>query len=349
MHETQIRADLERIFPDLTDGEWQWLMAKNYVADCLEDIALSVPDAINKLADEIRMLPSRSGDPANAPRMLEAARAPVRDRRAATSRTEALSVLIAQDAAQEPDVQAFRHDVLQDRLLELEDVEAWIKEQSEKQGPPSFWLSSPLAIPEGTRIHRDGAVLTFDPPLVIARLDRRQSQSTSPLKREMLEYGVPGKDWTLVVLVRSGGVLDSLRCLSEDCARSYGWQLAQATLFILTGKVPLVHAIWTETSLRSPLSATSRITLKVDPMVTPQEVADEYRRLRREMIPGRARPLSEKHAQLALFTAQRPDGEPWAARMGSWNDRNPQWHYGQVSNFTRDARRAQQQLLQPRL
>jgi hypothetical protein len=347
MQEAQLRALLIEAIPDLTDAEWSWLKGRRRVADCLEDIKRGASNAVNDLIEEVSGLPSRAGQPTDAPRMVEE-RGPARarERRAARSRMEALSALLAREAAQEPEVLAFRQKVLKGQLIDYTEVEQWIRKQGETDGPASSWLSD-LVIPEGTRTDFDGPALTFDPPLVIERLDPRQGD-TFGIKSETLAYGTPGKAWTQRVVVHSRGVLDHLRRLSGDLARRYGWQDAQGTIFVLTGKMPLIPTIRTTRSFRGPLSGTSRIVLDIDPTVTAQEVAEAYRQVRREMIRGRARPLSEKHAQLARFSAERPDGEPWAGRMAAWNDENPEWRYGHVSNFTRDVRRAERQLLQPR-
>jgi hypothetical protein len=347
MQEAQLRALLNQAIPNLTDAEWSWLKDRRRVADCLEDIERGASNAVNDLIEEVRGLPSRAGQPTDAPSMVEK-RTPARarERRAARSRMEALSALLAREAAQEPEVLAFREDVLKGQLIDHAQIEQWITEQGEKDGTASSWLSE-LLIPEGTRTDFDGPAITFDPPLVIERLDPRQGD-TFGVKSETLAYGAPGKAWTQRVLVHSGGVLDHLRHLGEDLERRYNWQPAQATVFVLTGKMPLIPTIRTTRSFRGPLSGTSRIVLDIDPTVTAQEVAEQYRQVRREMIRGRARPLSEKHSQLAFFSAGRPDGEPWVGRMAVWNDEHPEWRYEQVSNFTRDARRAERQLLQPR-
>jgi hypothetical protein len=346
MHDNEIRALLTQVLPDLTEAEWAWLVKKRYVDDCREDLSRDVPDALNRLADEIRGLPGRDSPP-DAPSMVDPSPRPLeRERRATRARVDALSVLLAKEAEQEPAVQAFRRLYLAEGFLPPEAVQSWIEAQSAADGPPSRWLAAPPPIPEGTRIDWDGIVMTLDPPLTLPRLDPRAG-ATAGTQRAYLTYGVPESAWERVVLVRNGGVLDQLRRLSEDLARQYDWQPPQATLFVLTGRVPLVPALRVRTGWHFPLTATVRITLAVHPSVTPQEVAEAYRKVRREMIPGRARPLTEKHARLAAFTARRPEGETWADRMAAWNREYPRWRYKQSSNFSRDALRAQRRLLQP--
>ena len=347
MHNGDVRAELQRVIPDLTDAEWAWAEKKNYVADCIEDLENGVVDAISRLAQEVRMLPSRAGDLPTAPRMVGEALTRGRDKRASGSRMDALSVLLAQRAARETGVEGFRRDVLDSKLLEPGDVHPWIKELAAKDGAPSKWLSAPPAIPEGTHTKwEEGFVLTFSPPLAIRSLDPRKGENAG-LSRRTLAFGVPGSQWEQVVLVRNGGILDRLRRLSEDLASRYQWQAAQATLFILTGSAPLLQTIRVDAPYRWPLTSMTRITLEVDPTVTPQEVADAYRRARKAVIPGKARPISDKHARLALFAAKQPDGASWAQQLATWNAVNPNWSYRHLGTFKRDARVAQERLLQP--
>jgi len=52
---------------------------------------------------------------------------------------------------------------------------------------------------------------------------------------KLLAYGVPEDPWQRLVKITVGGALDRLRHVSEYLAKRYGWENAQATLFILTG------------------------------------------------------------------------------------------------------------------
>lgn len=100
------------------------------------------------------------------------------------------------------------------------------------------------------------------------------------------------------------------------------------------------------------LRAISRITLIIDPAVTPAKVAEQYRLIRRGMLSQRHRSMSAKHLRLAAFVAGRPDEESWEDRMLAWNEAYPRseypgYEYKHRWNFSRDANQARQRLLHP--
>ena len=92
------------------------------------------------------------------------------------------------------------------------------------------------------------------------------------------------------------------------------------------------------------------MTLVVDPFVPPQEVLATYSRLRQRLLPGRYRPLSDKHLKLALFAAEhKKKGVTWGAVMALWNEEHPKEPYTQETVFARDCTVARRRLLAPRL
>jgi hypothetical protein len=113
--------------------------------------------------------------------------------------------------------------------------------------------------------------------------------------------------------------------------------------------VPQIPPAWLMPDYRLPYQVTSRITLEIDPAVSPSEVAEFYRQARKEVITGRHRTLSEKHLQLAQFITSRPEDELWTERLTAWNDAYPQWSYDAalIKNFMRDCSRARERLLHP--
>ena len=90
----------------------------------------------------------------------------------------------------------------------------------------------------------------------------------------------------------------------------------------------------------------------IDLRVPPREVLDEYQRLRREMLSGRHRSLSDMRLRLAAFVAECPQSDSWEEKMRGWNETYPGskfdgYSYTHRSNFSRDALKARQHLLQP--
>ena len=291
-------------------------------ADAEELIEVMVERARDALAFAVAQgLASAAAPREPAPPFLPARRG-IGDRQAALSR------VLAAYAAREGEVARFRREVLGGRLLARGEVEEWVDRQAERDGPPTRWLVAPL------------------PPDV-------QPQAGEPLtlalqacrvQVETLRYVVPDDPWVRARPVAAEGVLGRLERLSRRLADRYGWHPAQATVFVLTGAVPLVDAVrvaWR----RGAVPALDRIVLDLDPVLTPAEVAVRYRQARAQAL-GKAlvRPQSEKHLALAVFAVEHPDGT-LRERMAAWNRAHPQWRYSHATNFGRDLRAAVRRLL----
>lgn len=254
------------------------------------------------------------------------------------ARLEILSDILSQRAAEEPEVIAFRTRTLGGNLLAWENVDAWIKEQAKRDGPHTDYLS--VAVPEGYQLRGDktGIILT-EPPLTVSKdaagwgIDVRQ-----------LEFTVPDKPWKRRIPTKLWGVLDVLRTLSERLAKKYGWEPSQATVFVLTG-IPVALSRGKVTLSRHfPYEMTSRLTMELDPRISPKEVLSLYRRYRKELLGGRYQPMDRKHLELARFYEGRGKG-PWRADMAEWNSTQvPEWHYSDWRNFRRDCVHAWERL-----
>jgi hypothetical protein len=152
------------------------------------------------------------------------------------------------------------------------------------------------------------------------------------------------------VVVVAGGILDRLRYTASQLEAFYGWDQAQATTFVPTGVTPLAHAIRAKVSISSPLLVRSTITMTISQSSTPSEVADYYRRVRRESF-GRIRRLSERHARLAAFAAQLPSDSSPADQMRRWNAqrvtwKKRKWQFRYSSRFATEAQRAIDRLVE---
>jgi hypothetical protein len=150
----------------------------------------------------------------------------------------------------------------------------------------------------------------------------------------------------LRIPVAEYGVLDWLRRLSIELAHRNRWSHAQAAYYVITGCAPDVDILTTATIIEAEIPALSRITMDINPTESPKEVAERYSKVRG----GRQRSMTDKHQQLAIFSATRPeDGETWEQAMLAWNElcSNPEWRYAgdQVRNFYRDCTKAQGRLL----
>jgi hypothetical protein len=304
-----IRRDLETRLPDLTDGEWAWLEQKGYVADV--EIADVDPE---DLVREVKLIRQAVRRPPKQETVGELADAQDLGRRA-KSRAEALSFLLALDASRDPAVVGFRRAELRGRLIRLERVGNWVARRSE---PPTELITVTVERPD------------------------------EPLKqfKEVLEYAAPPASAVQTCPVALGSALDRLRSLSESLANRYGWRPAEAATFVLTGWVPVLQPIRARTQVRLPISAATRITLDIDPTVTPAEVAERYATERGRHVWARTRRMSQKHLQLAMYAEAHQEGT-WAERMRGWNEAHPDAAYRQASNFQRDVTRAIDRVLNP--
>jgi hypothetical protein len=263
------------------------------------------------------------------------------------TRAHALSILIAESASKDEEVRRFREDVLDGRLLELDQVEHWIEDQVQvdKGAGRSTRLLQLVPLPPKHNIRREQKGDFLDPPLNLKMLTR-----PATLHKKTLEYLVAGDEWVRRVPVAIGGALERLQVLSERLAHNHRWHPAQATLFVLIGATPLISVLSMEVQPSSSGASTglSRIVLTVDPMVPPAKVRTSYERIRQKIVGKRHREMRERQFKLAVFTKLSPEEEPWAKRMAKWNDIVPKkLRYGSTSNFKRDAERAVERLLNP--
>ena len=255
----------------------------------------------------------------------------------------ALSLVVARAADRDQESAAFRSEVLNGILLQLEDVQTWINDQQARDGEPTWWLELPL--PAGTRVRDTRRGLVAEPAVTVSA---RSPARIGGVSRRMLWYATATSEWQHCVLVTQGAVLDRLRVLSERLSQANGWQPAQATVFVLTGRAPLIPAVRFNVSAE----ARGRITMEADPALTPRELADSYRRLRRDVLgTRRVKRLSRKHLELAVFGTSRPDDEPWEDRCAAWNRAYPKLAYPKekLSYFKRDCEKAQERLTSPRI
>lgn len=220
--------------------------------------------------------------------------------RAPGDRQEVVSFLLAEEAGKNPEVMSFREQCLGNRLLQLEQVGAWIADWAEENSA-------------------DGQAGT-------------------------LEY-LPADSWPLRKPAPQGGVLDRLRLLGARLADIYGWEQSQASTFVLAGVVPLVPAIREDTVGGVPISATTRIVLEIDPVVTPRELVKHYKRVRARVAQDATGGVTGKQCKLAVFVAGRSDA--WPDLMEGWNKEFPKWSYAEVARFQRDAVSARRALMAP--
>ncbi|MHB1343013.1 MAG: hypothetical protein ACYCX3_01455 [Thermoleophilia bacterium] len=257
-------------------------------------------------------------------------------------RRYALSRLLALDAEGLPEVVAFRARHLPGGVLDWEDMGAWIRKKAQDEGAPSEYVE--VALPPDTTVRATVGGMVAESAVPV-----RELPIEGGVRVKLLKYGLSGGALVQGVPVRAGGVLDELRRLGARLAKSYSWTADQATVFALSGVTPLVAGIRLETDIQTEHPAASRITLTVDPVVSPGEVLAIYSELRQKVLKGTHRPLSEKHQRLAVFAAERRPGATWAEVMEAWNHAHEEHTYTTVTVFARDCTAAKRRLLRPKL
>ena len=255
-------------------------------------------------------------------------------------RLQILSDLTARQAATEKSVVTFRQQHLTEGLLERQEVVEWITRQATEDDPASRYLRVP--IPDGYEPVRRSGRIFAEPPLTIS-----DAISATQVEMELLSYASPDDQWVRRIPVHHGGTLDRLRVVSKALAHRFTWKEAQASMFVLTGMNPLLSSLRGGISMAFSQPISSRITMEIDPTLTPEEVAEQYKKLRSPLIGARYRSMSQKHLRLAEFYGgHKPEGTTWNALMDNWNhspDRH--WRYNRFETFARDCKQAWKRLM----
>lgn len=325
----EIRAALaDRLGHEPRDEVWHRLVDEDYVREVWEETA------------DIGYLEEKYLEFSRMPGLLLRPQRSEIDSGLREIRLQILSDLTARQAAAEKSVITFRQQHLSEGLLEREEVVDWITKQASLDGPASRYLRIP--IPDGyVPVRCDGRILT-EPPLTVS-----DTTSATQIEIEVLSYASPDDQWVRRIPVRHGGTLDGLRVVSNSLARRYSWQEAQATNFVLTGISPSLSSSrgGIRMVLNQPIS--SRITMEIDPTLTPGEVAQRYRNLRAPLIGSRFRSMSEKHLRLAKFYGgHKEEGTTWATLMTRWNHgEGRDWRYSRFETFARDCKQAWERLM----
>lgn len=268
----------------------------------------------------------------------------------ADRRREFLARLLAAEAAAWPEVREYRHDVLRGRLLEPDQVPAWLEARSRESGPDT--VAVVVELPPGVA----DELMSGDLAGTLLRWRRDGLPALPPapvslrVERASLDYLVPGDRWIHSVPVGTQGPLPRLKALAAELTKYYGWREPHAVSFVLTGTPPPVTMASLGGRFVPAAPALDRLIMTVDPRLGPREVASLFAWARRRVLGdvARDRPLSEKHGELAVFIAGRlGERRTWAELVEEWNRQHPRWGYYQVGaevRFARDARTAWERL-----
>lgn len=256
------------------------------------------------------------------------------------ARSLAISAWVARAAAQDHKVKAFRRRHLGGELIGEADIAMWVRERDRMSRPADWPVSVDLEADENASYRATADVqLASAPHAQFVWIERRGSEWV-------------GGRWP----VPRRSVLASLADLAEELHRKWRWREHEAVAWILCGVQPYIIAIDGHSTIRRNFNSVlgsydvlSRITIDVDPVVTPEQLAGWWRGIRRQILDRRYRPMSEKHLALARFGAGQPESTTWDHDRMAWNRRvssdHPDWRYDDRWNYRRDARAAVQRVM----
>ena len=333
--DTRSKLDQALGYP-IPDADWAMLVHFGVIADYeigerpMQDIVREAKEVGRKLRGAIAT---------GTEKRMETSRPVEAD--PAMGRELAVSHVLMLQARGEHGVIQFRREHLADSLLKPEEVGNWLSSRAASDGEPSLSLDG---VPIGaghTCTRTDDGTWVIDPPV-------NTSEAVSLNIRELtyFEHGIGGK--VVSIRFRNGGVIDALGRLCSRLSVKYHWDLTQAVAFVLTDTLPIVPIITFSVAPRQSNTVLTRITLEIDPALSPQEVREAYSRVRSEVVGERRRSMKPKNQTLAVWFAGRPAGQPWLDTMRGWNEAvMDDWRYALVSNFARDCRRAIKNLIDP--
>jgi len=231
------------------------------------------------------------------------------------ARGAALAEIFSIDAAQLPDVAAFRTEALDGRLLRREEVADWIRDRVSAR--------------------------TADRPRPRS-IGRKRS---NPPHVETVGYLLPESRWPHHVVIGTDPILRALKQVATLVVNRYGWLESEATTFILTGAIVGLPRGRAQVIRRLPWAAASTIVLEISPRTPPTEVVALYRQARRRLLDkGRRSRDLQKPARVSLAVhAFKTNGvATWRQAMKAWNEELPEGgrRYSDPRSFARDCRDA---------
>ncbi|HEV2126936.1 MAG TPA: hypothetical protein VGW38_29655 [Chloroflexota bacterium] len=297
------------------------MLKKRYVAEVLVG-----EESIKWLAGEYREVVVANKEPSGSERRARA------DLELGPDQSlEVLAPPIADRAAKEPVVIAFRERHFEGRTLSVRAMVRWIRELAQDEGSPVPWG------------HLGGDRDDPDEPITDANLERKH---VAYLRYVVPGEGARGTDVNEIPLPQSG-VLADLQRLASNLAKRTRWDEYSTTTFILTGRTPPVGLIrvnidtWYGAQAYGPLRV-RRMELSIHPNTTPTELAAFYRRAREQIMPApraRRRSKTRPPSLLVEFVDSLPNAK-WQERFDAWNRAHPDLTYGAITNMQRDYRHA---------
>jgi hypothetical protein len=357
---TNIRIELENALrAPIADAAWDQLVELGYAGE-VEVGAWTIDDLAAKVRDLQAAFSGRVPSSTNELPSTDAA---------TSARIDALSAIYAAWAEGLGEVRRFRERELVD--YSAPEFRAWAKRQGPYPDLEPQLLQDAEVLPWITKHHNA----------------RAPNGDGDEHVRTLIGDGKPVRHLWFVaeqqeraVTVDSRGPLGDLAKLASDLADRYRWQPSEAATFVLTGRTPEVLLYVGSAQIRpGQTNVMSRVTMTLDPALTPDQVAGIYSSLKARYRPTPGpRSLSVKHCRLAQHVGPHvaisivPPGEragvgrpprpgptglvqiiaplpgsSWKSLQHEWNEKYGHWRYESASNFNRDAKNALNRLLWP--
>lgn len=331
---TQVQAELERRLGRPVAPEVLALLNTGHLRVSLRDVmtgTASMEDLVLEVQDLERAL-SRPPE-----------RRPVTRKAPTDPRLDALAQIIALEASKRRDVQRFRAKYLRGGLLTHAEAVQWIQARA-GDAPPVVWVKLPLNCP--------GRPWKDDPNWWRTLAASAEPVGVSTLARDYGELEYLNEAGEVVIIkVHEESVLHDLARLSGALTYAYGWARAEATLFVLTGRVPTIPTVQGYLTLRRRHPALSTIQIEASIRLPRAKMAAYYSEAQREALRllgrRRERAMSKKErASLAVFLAEHGDGRSWRELMDLWNRqaKGTRKRYNDPRIFRRDALLAYRQV-----
>ena len=321
----EFRTALEKsLRGELLNAEWEMLVEEDFVSDWLLEPTESVESAARRirqgraiygLANQKQKTKGISRPPAQNPKD------------DTTVRQRSVSFHLWLVAQEDSEVKDFRDRVLQGQLLPFDpEVNEFTerllaaKARGDEQEEAAHRKLKSFAA------ERTGVTI----PSVVAGEVFANVMSRVFMKTE---HAAAAPQWFLL--------------LRKRLATEFGWDANQAAVFLMTNACPVVSEVMVEARVCANPSA-SKLVLTIDPTASPQKVAEVYLKARTEMVGGKFRSLTDKHALLAFMTWRSPTLRPgWTRLLREWNELvsdDEEWQYSNEKQFRRDGGAAQKRL-----
>lgn len=308
--EDEVKADLERIVGPVWPKIWERLVTKDHVAEVVDGFA-----DIDDLVTEYRELADLRAD------KKQSFPIEVKD---TLERTRARSSLANRCLADNEAVSRWRDTWLPAGLLNHDQLSDWLRTRYKRSLPPDWPFIDPWT-GEQPRKHGWPTTPTLAPDGQIAKWAWPDV--------ETLAIELPDGEAFSLRVPPIGALSELVGVVAS--VESFGARESDVVLAVVCG-VPLVcpsaSASFTK-SFRDP--ASNMVSLQLDPMMTPAQVAEAWEKVRGEVFSRSARQQSDKHLQLAQLRWDNPASSTPELKA-EWNRTHPDWAYENMRHFRRD-------------